>query len=87
MRSSDTIGVQILQSLSKQPANSLFQLARTLRTGFTTIRSNCLALERFGFVRIQPVSKDQSPSRRAAFRVFVTEEGRRFLRMVKRNTK
>jgi len=84
LRSSDEIRMNILKELKKNPVDSYFQLARTVKTGFVTIKNNCESLKNYKFIRIEKVPKDKSPSKRDSFRISITEEGLRFLKQIEK---
>ncbi len=82
LRSSDEIRIQILKKLSKKGSSSFNQLAVQLKTGYSTIVKNCQALQRFKFVMIEKVSKENSPFKKEYFKVSATKEGLTFLEKI-----
>ncbi len=83
LRSSDEIRFKILEELRKSTINSFFQLTRLVGTSFITIKNNCLALEKYGFIEITKIDKDNSPSKKTSFKISITDEGLRFLENIK----
>lgn len=82
LRSSDEIRFKILKELRKEPINSFFQLTRLIGTSFVTIKNNCIALEKYGFIKIEKIGKENSPSKKDSFKISITDEGVRFLNKI-----
>ena len=82
IRNSDDIRRDILKILRKGTVDSYFQLSNLVKTGYVTVKKNCEAMQKFGFVEIEKVPKDKSPSKKDSFRISITEEGVRFLEKI-----
>ncbi len=78
-RNNDEIRKDILKTLVNKPADSYFQLTELIKTGFRTVKSNCEALGKYGFITIEKIPKDKSPSKKESFRISITKEGIKFL--------
>jgi predicted transcriptional regulator len=55
------------------------ELERKINTGFNTIKSNCIELEKFGFVTIKQEKKHEKNGR-PFFKIKTTEQGINFLK-------
>lgn len=79
LRSSDEIRFSILKELDKKPVDSYFQLTKLIGTSFVTVKNNCEALQKYKFIIIEKIDKENSPSKKDSFRITITKEGKRFL--------
>jgi predicted transcriptional regulator len=76
---SDRKKIEILRALSDRKVHTYYNLSKITGTNFNTVKKNCNFLELLGFVEVLKISKEESASGVASYRVRITEKGLKFL--------
>ncbi|WP_456475250.1 hypothetical protein [Candidatus Pyrohabitans sp.] len=76
---SDRKKIEILRALSDRKVHTYYNLTKITGTNFNTVKKNCIFLELLGLVEVLKISKEESASGVASYRVRITENGLRFL--------
>ena len=77
---SDKKKIEILEVLSDGKVHTFYHLSKVVKTNFETIKKNCRFLELLSLVEINRVSKKDSASGVASYRVKITNDGSKILK-------
>lgn len=77
---SDKKKIEILEVLSDGKVHTFYHLSKVVKTNFETIKKNCRFLELLNLVEINRVSKKDSASGVASYRVRITNDGSKILK-------
>jgi len=84
---SDKKKIEILKVLSNKKVYSYYSLSKALKTNYETIRKNCNFLELLNLIEVSRISKEESASGVASYRVRITKEGLRALENILKKKK
>ena len=76
---SDRKKIEILKALSDRKVHTYYNLSKITRTNFNTVKKNCKFLELLNLIEILEVSREESASGVASYRVRITEKGLKFV--------
>ncbi len=76
---SDRKKIEILKALSDRKVHTYYNLSKITRTNFNTVKKNCKFLELLNLIEILEVSREESASGVASYRVRITEKGLKFI--------
>ena len=80
---SDRKKIEILKVLSNGKVYTYYNLSKVLKTNYETIKKNCNFLELLNLIEVNRISKEESASGVASYRVRVTKEGLKVLKKIK----
>lgn len=72
---SDIKKIEILKALSDEKVHTYYNLSQIVRTNYDTVKKNCRFLEILDYIEITRVSKEESASGIASYRVRITQDG------------
>lgn len=78
---SDKKKIEILQILSDGKVHTYYHLSKGVKTNYETIKKNCQFLELLTLVEIDRISKSDSASGVASYKVKITQEGLKQLKL------
>jgi hypothetical protein len=79
---SDKKKIEILEVLSDGKVHTFYHLSKVVKTNFETIKKNCRFLELLDLVEIYRISKKDSASGVASYRIEITPEGLKTLKHI-----
>ncbi|HIH69643.1 hypothetical protein [Methermicoccus shengliensis] len=74
---SDKKKIELLKTLSDGKVYTYYNLSKTLRTNYETVKKNCKFLELLNLVEVNKVEREESATGIASYRVKITKEGMR----------
>ncbi len=77
---SDKKKIEILEVLSDGKVHTFYHLSKVVRTNFETVKKNCRFLELLNLIEINRISKKDSASGVASYRVRITNDGSKILK-------
>lgn len=77
---SDKKKIEILEVLSDGKVHTFYHLSKVVKTNFETVKKNCRFLELLNLVEINRISKKDSASGVASYRVRITNDGSKILK-------
>ena len=80
---SDRKKIEILKVLSNGKVYTYYNLSKVLKTNYETIKKNCNFLELLNLIEVNRISKEESASGVASYRVRITKEGLKVLKKIK----
>jgi hypothetical protein len=83
---SDKKKIEILRTLSDGKVYTYYNLSKTIKTNYETVKKNCSFLELLNLIEVNKVDREESASGVASYKVRITENGLRVLKnIVKRD--
>ena len=82
---SDRKKIEILKVLSNGKVYTYYNLSKVLKTNYETIKKNCNFLELLNLIEVNRISKEESASGVASYRVRITRKGLSVLENIKEN--
>jgi len=81
---SDVKKIEILKALSDGKVHTYYNLSQLVRTNYDTVKKNCKFLETLEYIEITRMSKEESASGVASYRVRITEDGAKAVNILKK---
>lgn len=72
---SDKKKIEILEALSDKKVHTFYHLSKAVGTNYETVKKNCRFLELLDLIEVDRISKADSASGVASYRVKITQEG------------
>jgi hypothetical protein len=79
---SDKKKIELLEALLDKKVHTLYHLSKIIKTNYETVKKNCRFLELLDLVKIDNISKDDSASGVPSYKVRITEEGLKTLKLI-----
>lgn len=77
---SDKKKIEILEALSDKKVHTFYHLSKAVATNYETVKKNCRFLELLELIEVDRISKADSASGVASYKVKITPEGLRTLK-------
>ncbi|GFO95868.1 hypothetical protein ig2599ANME_0049 [groundwater metagenome] len=77
---SDVKKIEILKALSDGKVHTFYHLSKAFGTNYETVKKNCRFLELLNLIEVDRISKADSASGVASYKVKITPEGLRTLK-------
>lgn len=82
---SDEKKIELLEALSDRKVHTFYHLSKIVKTNYETVKKNCRFLELLDLVEIDRITKDDSASGVASYKVRVTQEGLKTFEIIVKN--
>ena len=82
---SDEKKIELLEALSDRKVHTFYHLSKIVKTNYETVKKNCRFLELLDLVEIDRITKDDSASGVASYKVRVTQEGLKTFKIIVKN--
>lgn len=79
---SDKKKIELLEALLDKKVHTFYHLSKIIKTNYETVKKNCRFLELLDLVKIDNISKDDSASGVPSYKVRITEEGLKTLKLI-----
>lgn len=79
---SDKKKIELLEVLLDKKVHTFYHLSKIIKTNYETVKKNCRFLELLDLVKIDKISKNESASGVASYKVKITEEGLKSLKII-----
>ncbi len=81
---SDKKKIEILEVLSDKKVHTFYHLSKAVKTNFETVKKNCRFIELLNLIEISRISKKDSASGVASYRVRITDDGLEILKDIQK---
>lgn len=79
----DELKTRVLKQLSDRRVYSFYSLSKSVGANNTTVKKNCNFLHLIGLIAISKISAEDSASCLPSYRIRITEEGLRAVRIIR----